>query len=166
MDQKLEDIQKRLAAKSDPSNIEFFGKMVPGKQRIYGVKTPDLNLLAKEFKVGGFQLAEALWKSGALEEKVIAIKILEQIGKKDAERTLKLIKVFAKKIDNWAVCDGLGMQALKGVRPTHTEEIFALAKKYNQSARPLAKAPIPGNGGMVHPRTFTASEDQNVDEVS
>ena len=136
MKEQLTAIQERLRANSDLSNIEFFRKMVPGQQKIYGVKTPELNQLAKEFKKGGFELVTALWKSGALEEKVIAIKILEQIGKKDVERTLKLVQEFARKIDNWAVCDGLGMQALKGVRKTHTEEIFALAKVYNRSKDP------------------------------
>jgi len=136
MKEQLAAIQERLFAKSDQSNIEFFSKMVPGKQKIYGVKTPELNQIAKEYKSGGFELVTALWKSGALEEKVIAIKILEQIGKKDVERTLKLVQEFARKIDNWAVCDGLGMQALKGVRKTNTEEIFALARVYSQSKDP------------------------------
>ncbi|HYJ37973.1 MAG TPA: DNA alkylation repair protein, partial [Chitinophagaceae bacterium] len=121
--QQLAAIQQILETKSDKSNIEFFGRMVPGEQKIYGVKTPDLNQIAKEFKVGGFELVASLWKSGALEEKIIAIKILEQIGGKDEERTLQMVKEFAKHIDNWAVCDGLGMQALKGVRKTHTDEI-------------------------------------------
>jgi len=131
--QQLAAIQQQLETKSDKSNIEFFGKMVPGEQKIYGVKTPDLNQIAKEFKVGGFELVASLWNSGALEEKIIAIKILEQIGGKDVERTLQMVREFAKKIDNWAVCDGLGMQALKGVRKTHTDEVFKLAAEYNRS---------------------------------
>ena len=136
MNQQLEAIQEQLSAKSDQSNIEFFGKMVPGKQKIYGVKTPQLNQLAKEFKNGGFELVTALWKSGALEEKIIAIKILERIGSKDVGKNLQLLKTFAKNIDNWAVCDGLGMQALKGVRKTKAEEIFKLAEQYNHSKDP------------------------------
>jgi 3-methyladenine DNA glycosylase AlkD len=134
--QQLAAIQQILESKSEQSKIEFFGKMVPGQQKIYGVKTPDLNQIAKEFKSGGFQLVAVLWKSGALEEKIIAIKILEQIGRNDVKQTVKLLKEFAKEIDNWAVCDGLGMQALKGVRKTHTEEIFRLAEEYNRAKDP------------------------------
>src|SRR5262245_1455375 len=99
MNQDLASIQQKLKDKSDQSNIEICSEMVASKQKIYGVKTPDLNQLAKEVKHGVFELAEALWKSGALEEKVIAIKILERIGGKDPDRTLKLVKDFAKQID-------------------------------------------------------------------
>jgi 3-methyladenine DNA glycosylase AlkD len=136
IDLQLSAIQERLALKSDPSRIPFFEKMVPGEQKIYGVKTPELNLIAKEYKEGGFALTKLLWNSGALEEKIIAIKILEQIGKKDIKQTLQLVKQFAKKIDNWAVCDGLGMQALNAVRKTHAGEIFAMAEQYNHSKDP------------------------------
>ncbi len=136
MNAQLKSIQERLEAKSDASNIPFFEKMVPGQQKIYGVKTPELNLIAKQYKEGGFELAKELWNSGALEEKIVSIKILEQIGKKDVKQTIQLVKQFAKKIDNWAVCDGLGMQALSGVRKTNAEEIFALAEQYNHSKDP------------------------------
>ena len=136
MNAQLKMIQERLVAKSDEANLPFFQKMVPGEQKIYGVKTPELNLIAKEHKEGGFDLAEALWNSGALEEKIIAIKILEQIGKKDVKQTLQLVNQFSKKIDNWAVCDGLGMQALSGARKTNAEEIFAIAEKNSQSKDP------------------------------
>jgi 3-methyladenine DNA glycosylase AlkD len=136
MNSQLKLIQERLSAKSDESNIPFFQKMVPGPQKIYGVKTPELNLIAKEYKEGGFDLVKELWNSGALEEKIVAIKILEQVGKKDVKQTLQLVKQFAKKIDNWAVCDGLGMQALKGIRKTDSDEIFALAEQYNHSKDP------------------------------
>ena len=136
MSDQLSAIQKRLKEKSDSASIESFGKFVPGAEKIYGVKTPDLNLIAKQFKGGGFDLVIELWTSGALEEKVIAIKILEQIGHKDVNRTLQLIRKFSGKIDNWAVCDGLGMQAMKGVRKANAEEIFQLAKIYNNSKDP------------------------------
>jgi 3-methyladenine DNA glycosylase AlkD len=45
-----------------------------------------------------------------------------------------LIEYFAPGIDNWAVCDTIGMQALQTILKTHQKEIFALAKKYNRSA--------------------------------
>ena len=43
---------------------------------------------------------------------------------------------FSKQIDNWAVCDGLGMQFLRGIIKTHRTEIFDIAKKLNQSGDP------------------------------
>ena len=63
--------------------------------------------------------------------KIVAYKF--QVAKKDAARSLQLIQYFAPGIDNWAVCDAMGMQGLKPILKTHQKEIFALAKKYNPS---------------------------------
>src|SRR5216117_3917641 len=109
MSQQLIEIQQALTAKASKSNNEFFFKMVPGKQKIYGVKTPVLNLLVQQYKTGSFDLASELWESGALEEKIIAIKIMEKTGKKDPQKLLSLFKKFSNDLENWAVCDGLGM---------------------------------------------------------
>jgi 3-methyladenine DNA glycosylase AlkD len=136
MSKQLKEIQQSLSANAEKSNMEFFLKMVPGEQKIYGVKTPVLNELVKKYKSGSFGLAEELWSSGALEEKIIAIKILEKTGKTDPARLFKLFNRFSKEIDNWAVCDGLGMQFLRGIVKTHQQEIFALARKLNHSKDP------------------------------
>ncbi len=136
MSKQLQEIQQQLRAKADKRNILFFRKIVPGKQKIYGVKTPHLNELVKLYKAHSFLLAKELWASGALEEKIIAIKIIEKTGRKDPEKVLRLFKQFSKDIDNWAVCDGLGMQFLRGIVQTHAGEIFSLAEKYNQSKDP------------------------------
>jgi 3-methyladenine DNA glycosylase AlkD len=133
MSQQLKAIQKILKEKASPEAKAAHEKFVPGKERIYGVRTPVLNDLASQFKKGGFELVEALWKAGALEEKILAIKMLGKIAKKDPERSLKLVKLFAKNIGNWAVCDAIGMQGLKPILKTHQKDIFALAKKCNQS---------------------------------
>jgi len=133
MSNQLKEIQKILKTKADKNNIPFFEKMVPGKQKIYGVKTPELNMIVSQYKAYSFDLAEELWNSGALEEKIIAIKILEKTGKKDPERLLQLFRQFSKIIDNWAVCDGLGMQFLRGIVKTHADEIFATANEFNHS---------------------------------
>src|SRR6185369_4516206 len=136
MSKELKEIQQILASRAEKSNVDFFLKMVPGKQKIYGVKTPVLNDIVKKYKAGSFDLAEELWNSGALEEKIIAIKILEKTGKTDPDRVLKLFKQFSKQIDNWAVCDGLGMQFLRGIVKTHQKKIFDLAARLNRSKDP------------------------------
>lgn len=136
MSPELHAIQKILKAKANKENAGFFQKMVPGKQKVYGIKVPELNLIVQQYKSFSFGLAKELWTSGALEEKIIAIKIMEKTGKKDPVELLKLFKEFSKTIDNWAVCDGLGMQFLRGIVKTHAKEIFALAAKYNHSKNP------------------------------
>jgi 3-methyladenine DNA glycosylase AlkD len=136
MSKQIKEIQKILTEKSDKRSIDFFQMMVPGKQKIYGVKTPVLNELARKYKGGAFDLAEELWSSGALEEKIIAIKIVEKVGKIDPLRVLAVFKRFSNQIDNWAVCDGLGMQFLRGIVNTHQKQIFDLARKLNRSKDP------------------------------
>src|SRR5689334_21328299 len=131
MSEQLKNIQHTLSSKTDKKNVEFFQKIIPGKLVIYGVKTPTLNLLAQQYKVYSFGLAEELWKPGAHEEKIIAIKIMEKSGKQDPDRVLKLFRKFAGNIDNWAICDGLGMQFLRGIVKTHANDIFAIAKEFH-----------------------------------
>jgi 3-methyladenine DNA glycosylase AlkD len=136
MSQQLKEIQKILKAKADKRNIEFVQKIVPGKQKIYGVKTPELNSIVQQYKLYSFNLANELWDSGALEEKIIAIKIMEEMGKQDPDKLLSLFKRFSKQIDNWAVCDGMGMQFLRSIVKTHAKQIFDLSKKLNHSKDP------------------------------
>jgi 3-methyladenine DNA glycosylase AlkD len=136
MSAELLAIQEHLTTKADKKNQAFFGKMVPGGQKVYGVKTPELNDIAKQYKASSFDLAKELWASGALEEKIIAVKIIEKTGKQDPKLVLKLFKEFSKTVDNWAVCDGLGMQFLRGIVKTHAGDIFAIAKKFNKSKNP------------------------------
>lgn len=133
MSQTLKAIQKILLEKSSPEAKAAYQKFIPGGQKVYGVRTPVLNELAGVYKVHGFDLSEELWNAGVFEEKLLAVKILERIGKKDPEKTLGLIQLFAKDIGNWAICDAIGMQALNPLRKTHSKQIFTLAKKYNHS---------------------------------
>lgn len=133
MSQQLQEIHKLLLLNANAGAKAAYQKFVPGKDKIYGVRMPVVNELARQFKQGGFELVEELWKAGALEEKLLAVKILGKIAKKNPERSLKIIKLFAKNIGNWAVCDAMGMQGLKPILKTHQKEIFALAWKYNSS---------------------------------
>ena len=134
MTRQLKEIQRILRSKATPEAKAAYRKFVPGNEMIYGVRTPVLNELANQFKPFGFDLAIELWNAGALEEKILALKMLGKIAKKDPERTLKLVQQFAKHIGNWAVCDAMGMQALKPILKTHQPEIFALARRYNKAA--------------------------------
>jgi len=133
MSAQLKQIQTLLRAKAIPEAKSAHEKFVPGNEKIYGVRTPVLNELAKQFKSGSFELAEELWQAGALEEKLLAVKMQGKIAKKDPERALRLTQLFAKDIGNWAICDAMGMQGLKPILKTHQKEIFALAWKYNSS---------------------------------
>lgn len=134
MSSQLKQIQAILRSKAIPEAKAAHEKFVPtGNEKIYGVRTPVLNEIAQRFKSGGFDLVEELWNAGALEEKLLAVKMQGKIAKKDPERALKITQLFAKNIGNWAVCDAMGMQGLKPILKTHQKEIFEMAWKYNSS---------------------------------
>jgi len=97
---------------------------------------PILNELAIKHKDGGFELIEALWKSGAFEERLLAAKLLGKVCKQDPVRTLELTKKFASDISDWAACDPLGMQGVKGIASQQDGAIFRLSTALVESQNP------------------------------
>jgi 3-methyladenine DNA glycosylase AlkD len=130
----LQGIQMQLKNNSNAESLAATQKFVPGSNRVYGVRMPVLNALAKLNKEGGFGLVKDLWDAGAFEEKMLAAKLLGLIAKKNPEKTLDFIQYFANGIDNWALCDTIGMQSLKPIVKTHSDDIFTLAQKYNPAS--------------------------------
>ena len=133
MSKELLEIQKILRKKSDKRVKESSQRFVPSSEKIYGVKALELNKLALKYKKYGFNLVEELWNSGSLEEKILSAKILGKICKKDPEKTLKIVKRFSKKISDWAVCDTLATQGIRGITKEKQKEIFNISKKLIKS---------------------------------
>ena len=66
MSEELKAIQKILTARSNKAALAAHQNFVPGVDlKIYGVRTPVLNELAKQFRAGGFDLVKELWNAGA-----------------------------------------------------------------------------------------------------
>lgn len=133
MSPQLKAIKNLLKENATPEGKAASESFVPTTEKIYGVRMPVINTMAKHFKIGGFELVEELWKEDSLEEKVLAAKIMGFIAKTNPEKALKLAGKFSTGINNWAVCDTIGMQSLKQILQTHKKEVFALAKKLNSS---------------------------------
>jgi len=129
----LKQIQEELNDISTPEAKTAALKFVPGITTVYGIRMPVLNVLAKKYKEGGFELVKELWNSGAFEEKILAAKLLRFICKKDPELAMKLVEDFSKNISDWAVCDTLGMQSLKPVAKKMQKEIFNLSGRLIRS---------------------------------
>jgi 3-methyladenine DNA glycosylase AlkD len=129
----LKQIQKELKDHSTPEAKAAAMKFVPNAEKVYGIRTPVLNILAKKYKEGGFGLVKELWSSGAFEEELLAAKLLNVICKKDPLLSLKLVAEFSKDISDWAVCDAVGMQSLKPVAKKIQKEIFDLSAKLIKS---------------------------------
>ena len=133
MTEQLKKIQKELKASSTPEAKAAALKFVPDAKNVYGIRTPVLNVMAKKYKEGGFELVRELWNSGAFEEKMLAAKMLREICKRDPELSVKLVAGFSKNISDWAVCDTVGMQSLKPVAKKMQKEIFVLSAKLLKS---------------------------------
>ena len=129
----LKQIQKELKDSSTTEAKAAALKFVPNAEKVYGIRTPVLNIMAKKYKECGFDLVKELWSSGAFEEKLLAAKLLNVICKKDPLFSLKLVTGFTKDISDWAVCDAIGMQSLKPVAKKIQNEIFALSAKLIKS---------------------------------
>jgi 3-methyladenine DNA glycosylase AlkD len=129
----LKQVKKELKEHSTPEAKAAAMKFVPNAEKVYGIRTPVLNLLAKKYKEGGFELVKELWNSGVFEEKLLAGKLLNVICKKDPLLSLKLVADFSKDISDWAVCDTVGMQSLKPVAKKIQKEIFDLSAKLVKS---------------------------------
>src|SRR5678816_2080014 len=133
MSDLLRQVQDELKEHSTPEAKAAALKFVPNAEKVYGIRTPVLNIMAKKYKEGGFDLVKELWDSGAFEERLLAAKLLNVICKKDPSLSLKLVGSFSKDISNWAVCDAVGMQSLKPVAKKIQKEIFDLSAKLIKS---------------------------------
>lgn len=134
--QRLASIKRTLVAKSDARAKAAFQKFIPTSQNVYGVRVPLLNQLAKEHREGGFALAEALWRAGSFEERLLAAKILGISCKINPDQAVRLAKKFAPDISDWAVCDTLGMQGLRTIAVAKKDEVFRWSNKLAKSKNP------------------------------
>ena len=76
---------------------------------------------------------EALWRSGAFEERLLAAKLLGTVAKKDPVRALGFVRMASKDLSDWAVCDTLGTQGIRPIALAQRNGIFALAEQLTQS---------------------------------
>lgn len=102
-------------------------KFVPGAAKVYGIKMPVLNDLAKRYKEVGFDIVELLWEGEYYEERMLSAKILGHIARTNPDKTLKIVRSFAKEISDWAICDCIGMQSVKKILKLRQSEIFKLS---------------------------------------
>ena len=55
------------------------------------VPVPALIWLAEEYRAGGMHLVDASWASGAFEERLLALKLLECVAHRDARGALEFV---------------------------------------------------------------------------
>lgn len=107
------NIQEKLFSLQDLKYRDFHAKLVPGidKDRIIGVRVPDLRKLAKEIP-----LEEAKAFMGELPHKYIEENNLHGFiisSMKDFEAVIRELEAFLPYVDNWATCDLISPKIFK-----------------------------------------------------
>jgi len=99
----LIDVRKELIDNADKKNSEFQARVVPGADKILGVRTPVLREISKE-------ICKDDWRA-FLNEPVIFFEdrmlraLVIATAKMEFDERLGLAKMFIPEINNWAVCD-------------------------------------------------------------
>ncbi len=122
-------ISQELKAHYDPGAILAFAKLVPTGQKVLGVRVPVLNALAQQYKSGGLELAQILWRAGAFEERLLASKLIGKNASKNPSVAFELIKVLSNELSDWAVCDTLGLEGTRPLLKKQALQIWELALK-------------------------------------
>jgi len=71
-----------------------------------------------------FALVKRLWHNSSRDERVIAAKVLERMGKRQWAETLELAASFGDDIRNWEECDQLACFGLRYVVQRHPEAVL------------------------------------------
>lgn len=135
-DEGLHDLLRSLGSEEQVAGAERF---IPGLGESYGVPIPALRIIAAELAKWGrrnpapaFALIERLWHNGSRDERIIAAKTLERLGKRKWERTLELAASFVDDIRNWEECDQLACFGLRYVVQRHPEPVLARCRDWVQ----------------------------------
>lgn len=134
MDQIEDQVQKQLFSMQDAWYREFQSRLMPtvDKERVIGVRTPQLRSFAKEF--GKSNEAEAflqLLPHFYYEENNLHGFLIEAVGEYD--KCISYLDQFLPYVDNWATCDMMVPKILKKHLPqlqTKLEEWIASEHTY------------------------------------
>ena len=104
MSQVSEKIRVQLRSLADEKYRQFMLRLIPGEERIIGVRAPQLRSLAK-------QLAKDDWRSYFEEnphtyyEETLLQGLTIGYLKEEPEEIFRQMELFLPRISNWAVCD-------------------------------------------------------------
>ncbi len=110
----LSDIKSILLELQDEKYRDFMGPLIPSvpRERIIGVRTPELRKLAKEIvkSPAAEEFLEDLPHEYFEEDQLHAFVIAET---KDYNLCMTRLEAFLPYVDNWATCDQMGPKALR-----------------------------------------------------
>ncbi len=177
MDQVIERLRKELRQSSAPATKASGEKFFKEDVKLYGLTMPVVERMAKTYygeirqlsRHDIFELCEELWRSGYLEEAVVACNwsyaVRNQYGPED-------IKVFerwvSEYVSNWAACDTLcnhTIGALVDMYPALAASLKDWARSENRWMRRAAAVTliIPARDGRFLDAVFAIADILLVD---
>ena len=122
-----------LAKQSEEKYAAFHCKLVPGLDRMLGIRMPMLRRIGKEIAKGDWRSFLKQSKDDVYEQVLLQGIIISGIALPFVEFA-PLMDLYVDKIDNWALCDSFcaGMKQAKSSRT----ELFGYVKKYLGSKNP------------------------------
>lgn len=123
----MNNIRKELFSLADNNYKEFTSKLCFTEKQFIGVRLPDLRSLAKKIDFKGYLDEDHIY----FEEIMLEAMVIGNI--KDIDETIKYIKKFIPKIDNWSICDSF-CASLK-ITKKNMDKMFDFITKYQTSRK-------------------------------
>jgi 3-methyladenine DNA glycosylase AlkD len=131
-----------LASLGSPDDAEGARRFIPGMGSCFGVRMPILREIAAEVALWGARMpldgtgmAELLWRNDSREERIIAAKTLERLGKRGWRPVLETAARLVPDIRTWEECDQLGCFGLRFVTQLHPEEVLPRCTAWVRDSR-------------------------------
>jgi 3-methyladenine DNA glycosylase AlkD len=170
--QIITSIRKELKDLSDPLIKEASKRFFKEQVESYGVKIPvarqvgkkHLALFKKEPKAVVFALCEELWKSGMMEESIIACMFSYSVRKQFEAADFEVFeKWISKYVTNWAACDTFcnhTMGTFLVSYPSYVTELYRWAKNSNRWFRRAAAVSliVPAGKGLFLKESLEVSK--------
>jgi len=172
MQEIIDKVRERLQQNADENAKKSSERFFKEPIQTYGVKTPLVQKIAKEFfleikhlpKNEIFAMNEMFWQSGMIEESFVACEWTYALRKQFHANDFELFKHWIEDyISNWASCDTFCNHSLAEfvmMYPEYAEELKTFAKSENRWVRRAAAVTfiIPARKGQFHPIIFEIAD--------
>ena len=109
----IEEIREQLYQLAEDDYKKFNQKLLPGVERVLGIRIPVLKQLAKSIAkndaVTYLNEAEEKTHSNSIHEEIMLQGLVLGYAKMKDEERVRYLDEFIPKIQNWAVCDSCVM---------------------------------------------------------
>lgn len=122
-----DDVRSELISLAEEDYKKFSSSLIPGDNKVLGVRLTKLRKMAREISKGDWRLYLKNANSYYFEERMLQGMVIGY-AKADIEEILKYVMEFLPKINNWSLCDSF-CSSLK-ITKDNTKRVFEFLKPY------------------------------------